>query len=260
MEDATLKVSLIQGAITWHDPPANYQTFDKQIAELSKDVQLIVLPEMWTTGYTMQAHKMHEHADRALQKMKKWAEQNKATVIGSIIVQEKKEYYNRLYVVDSYGVQASYDKRHLFAYAGEDRFYSAGKERLIYKLGGWRIALNICYDLRFPVWTRNQDDYDILVFCANWPDQRITAWNTLLRARAIENQAYVLGVNCYGKDIWDNSYNGHSAIISPLGEDIKKLVGQDDNISSLLSLERLNEVRAKFPFLKDRDRFELETE
>ena len=259
MEDVALKVSLVQGAITWHNPESNYLNFDKQIAELNKDVQLIVLPEMWTTGYTMQAHKMYEHADHALQKMQKWAKQNQATVIGSIIVKDNENYYNRLYVVNSEGVQATYDKRHLFAFAGEDRFYSAGKEQLIYELGEWRIALNICYDLRFPVWTRNKGDYDILVFCANWPDQRITAWNTLLRARAIENQAYVLGVNCYGKDIWGNSYSGHSAIISPVGEDLETLAGQANNISSKLSMQKLKEVRTKFPFLKDRDSFRLES-
>lgn len=257
MTAKTLKVSVLQGQITWHNSADNLEYFSEQVSELEKETQLIVLPEMWSSGYTMQAHKFFEDSTAAVELMQLWAMAKQATVVGSLIVKEANQYYNRLYVVNSEGVAATYDKRHLFGFAGEDRIYTAGNRQLIYDLEGWRISMNVCYDLRFPVWARNTDSYDLLLYVANWPDQRISAWNTLLRARAIENQAYVIGANCYGKDAWDNEYSGHSAILSPLGEDIQTLTGKAGWLSAELSKQNIDEMRAKYPFLKDRDKFEL---
>lgn len=257
MTDNQLKVSLLQANIAWHQPLVNLKYFDEQISLLKKEKQLIVLPEMWLSGYTMQAHKMYELTTIGVEKMREWALSKNATVVGSLIYKETESYYNRLFVVSEDGVQATYDKRHLFGFAGEDRVYKSGEQQLVYNLDGWRIAMNVCYDLRFPVWARNTNFYDVLLYVANWPDQRISAWNILLRARAIENQAYVLGANCFGTDAWGNSYSGHSSVLSPSGEEHKSLVDEPGWVQGMLSKEELEAFRAKFPFLKDRDDFRI---
>lgn len=255
--NSELKVSIIQGKPTWHEVEKNVEHYDSLMTEV-KEADLIILPEMWNTGYTIHAHRYAQHATVAVEKMIAWSKKTGAHVLGSIIVEEKEKYFNRLIVVDSDGVRIQYDKKHLFAFAGEDRVFSSGSERIIYSIKDWRLCLNICYDLRFPVWCRNQDDYDVLIFSANWPDKRIDAWDALLRARAIENQAYVIGANCVGEDLWGNTYSGHSAILDPMG---KKLIYDDSSeakiLSCVLSNQSLTQVREDLPFLKDKDRFSL---
>lgn len=252
-----LRVTLVQGKPTWHDPSANVEHYAGIFSGV-KNSDVVVLPEMWNTGYTIHAHRYADHSSVAIEAMMNWAKDSDAHIIGSIITQEEDQYFNRLYVVNTSGVLAHYDKKHLFAFAGEDRVFSGGNEKVIYDIKGWRLCLNVCYDLRFPVWCRNMDDYDALLFSANWPDKRIEAWDTLLRARAIENQSYVLGTNCVGKDLWDNNYSGHSAVIDPLGE----ILAFDSSagvttLTQVLSKDKLETVRETLPFLKDKDEFNL---
>jgi len=253
---SVLKVSLVQSKIEWHNPDKNFRSLDSLVYTI-EETDLIILPEMWATGFTMKAHNYHSFTAEALEYMKKWAKQKDATIAGSLICKEGEKYYNRLYVIEPNAVEKHYDKKHLFGYAGEDRIYSPGKDQLIFELNGFKIKAQVCYDLRFPVWARNQEDYDVLFYCSNWPDQRLNAWKTLLKARAIENQCFVLGVNCFGKDVWDNTYSGHSAIISYDGTTIEKLKGREDVIQAELSFASLKKFRENLPFLKDRDRFNL---
>lgn len=252
----TLKVCLAQGHTTWHNPKANQAHYTKLLNNLDT-VDLILLPEMWSTGYTMKAHHFDDDAQESLELMHKMASEHSCLVGGSLIVKEDSNYYNRFYLVSADRIIAQYDKRHLFAYAGEDRIYEAGLDRAIVTYKGWRINLNICYDLRFPVWGRNQEDYDVALYVANWPDTRIAAWDTLLKARAIENQAYILGVNCYGHDAWHNNYSGHSAIVDPMGDHLSYLEGEAGLVMGTLEMTHLAKTRRDLPFLKDRDAFKL---
>ncbi len=251
-----LKVALIQPELTWHKPEANFQSVASLISEID-ETDLILLPEMWSSGYTMQAHKYHSSTARALELMQGWAANKKALVIGSLITQINDAYYNRLYIVSDKGVERVYDKKHLFGFAGEDRVFTSGSDQLIFEHKGWRICANICYDLRFPVWARNTTDYDVLLYVANWPNPRLNAWDNLLKARAIENQAYVLGANCYGKDAWNNEYSGHSAVIDSFGYQLTETIESSGVIRATLDKKHLAEARSKFPFLKDRDGFSL---
>jgi len=251
-----LKVSLIQGQTNWHSPQDNFITYSQYINRI-ESTDLIVLPEMWATGYTMKAHKYVECTKQSLDLMMHWAELKKATVVGSLIVKEDEDYYNRLFVVSSDGSYLTYDKRHLFAFAGEDRIYTRGSQQFVFTLKGYKIMANICYDLRFPVWARNTMDYDILLYVANWPNPRLSAWKTLLKARAIENQAYVIGVNCFGEDNFQNKYDGASAVHGPLGEQLVVIENEHGVVATSLRKEIIDETRKKFPFLKDRDDFEL---
>ena len=189
--------------------------------------------------------------------MQDWAKAKQSIVCGSLITKDDEVCFNRLYCVGPDGVRETYDKRHLFGFAGEDRSFSSGEQRKELKIKGFTIRLNVCYDLRFPVWSRNDSDYDILLYVANWPDKRISAWQALLRARAIENQAYVLGCNCVGEDLWNNRYSGYSAIIGPDGETLKEATGGEQTLSDTLDFDSLKKFRKKFPFLKDRDAFQL---
>ena len=253
----TLSVHLLQLPIKWHDPKTNFESANEQVQAMEK-CDLIVLPEMWSSGFTMFAHKFHQYTQEAIDLMKAWSQLHDACIVGSLITKVEENYYNRLYIVEDGKVAATYDKKHLFAFSGEDRYFQGGEQRLIYTYKEWRLCLNVCYDLRFPVWCRNTDDYDILLFSANWPDKRIAAWNTLLRARAIENQCYVIGVNCYGEDTWHNTYAGHSALISYDGSDIMTLEGKGGVISSEILKSDLSHFRKALPFLKDRDSFQLD--
>ncbi len=249
-----IKLLVVQPQLVWHSPDINIQSIDAELATCS-ETDIIVLPEMWASGYTMMAHKSYMATPDCIVKMQNWAKEKKALIIGSLITKVGQSYYNRAYLVDADGVKGYYDKRHLFGFAGEDRVFKSGNRQLFYNYKGWALCINVCYDLRFPVWSRNTSEYDILIYVANWPDKRIQAWNTLLRARAIENQSYVIGSNCFGEDAWHNKYSGHSAVISPLGEDLEVLVGQSGVINTSIDRERLETIRKTFPFLKDRDDF-----
>ncbi len=249
-----LRVSLVQQELVWHQPDQNFDRVQALINSI-EETDLILLPEMWSSGYTMQAHKFAKRSAEALELMKEWSRSKKALISGSLIVKEGESYYNRLYVVDKGAVIHTYDKRHLFAYAGEDRIYKAGDKQLVFEYKGWRICGNICYDLRFPVWSRNTMDYDLLFYVANWPNPRLQAWDTLLRARSIENMSYVVGVNCFGKDVWDNEYSGHSACYDALGQALNTPLQKEAVVTHTIEREHITQTRAKFPFLIDRDQF-----
>ncbi len=246
-----LRVTIIQSDLYWESIEANLSMFEEKIWQIDGAQDLIVLPEMFSTGFTMNATSLAEPVgSKTLRWMKQQAAQTKAVIMGSYIVQEKGAYFNRLYAVYPDGSYFSYDKRHLFALADEDQTYIQGSERLIIEIQGWRIMPLICYDLRFPVWSRSQShEYDLVVYVANWPAPRISAWDTLLAARAIENQAYSLGVNRVGKDGLDHKYNGHSAIYNFLGERCC-FSEQDAILSQTLSAQAFKRLSQQIPFSK----------
>lgn len=240
----------------------------KKIAGIPDKTELIVLPEMFSTGFSMNNESLAETMDgNTVNWLRKTAVKKSVIVTGSMIAKEEKageiRFYNRLIWMLPTGEFAFYDKRHLFAYGKEDRHYSAGKKRLVVSANGWKINLQICYDLRFPVWLRQSDtkgpktapEYDLLIIVANWPLARSLAWRTLLQARAIENQCFVIGVNRTGKDGNGLEYGGESMIVGPLGEHIKILGGGEELFSHTLDREKLEEVRLKFPFWRDADTF-----
>jgi predicted amidohydrolase len=258
-----LKVHYIQSDLHWQSVEANLASLEESIWRIEGESDLIILPEMFSTGFSMEAKALAEPMNsKTFRWMKQQAAQTHAMVMGSYIVQEKGNYFNRLFAVAPDGQYHTYDKRHLFALAGEDGPYTQGIEKLVFEWRGWRICPMICYDLRFPVWARSEKratlyEYDLLVFVANWPSPRIHAWDVLLQARAIENIAYVIGVNRVGFDENGHEYTGHSAIIDYTG---KLLCQHEDDAaigSAELDPEMLNKFRNRFPFQADADRFQL---
>jgi omega-amidase len=232
----------------------------KQLAGLAGATDLIVLPEMFTTGFSMEPRPLAESIPGpTLSWMQEQAAHCQAAITGSIICSAEGKYYNRLIWMRPDGTYATYDKRHLFAYAGEDAHYTAGTERLIVTLGPWTICPLICYDLRFPVWSRNTEPvYDVLIYLANWPSPRRTAWQKLLQARAIENQAYVVGVNRVGTDANGFHYQGDSCVVDFLGDPVFE--GQEGRVeitTTIIQREPLQEYRAKFPFLASAGKFQI---
>lgn len=262
-----LTVTLIQTALHWENIDANLAMFSEKINRINQPTQVVILPEMFSTGFSMKPEKLAETMDgKAVQWMRATAAAKKLILTGSLIIEENGQYYNRLIWMLPNGQMGIYDKRHLFAYAGENDHYSPGKKRLIAKVNGWKICLNVCYDLRFPVWTRQQlinndedlvPEYDVLLYVANWPAKRSLAWNSLLQARAIENQAYVIGLNRVGADGNDYAHQGDSSIIGPLGEMIYKKSFDEDIFTYTLSKQQLDESRQHFPFLADADHFKI---
>ncbi len=254
-----LKVSLVQDTLVWGDVAANLAHFTTVIRNIEPETDLIILPEMFTSGFLMEDKSL---VAPQLQKTLEWLQQMAiekcAAIIGSVIVKEADKYYNRLYVVDKTGVVANYDKRHLFRMGQEDIHFSAGAKRLVFQLKGWRICPLICYDLRFPVWSRNQNDYDVLIYVANWPASRRKVWDTLLQARAIENQSYAIGVNRIGIDGKDLEYLGGSVVINAKGNVIGRCAdNQPEVITETLNLSRLNNFRKKFNVFDDADNFQI---
>ena len=216
-----LKITIIQSELHWEDATKNRALFSQKIDAIYEETDLIILPEMFTTGFSMNAKNLAEPNDGpTLQWMIAEAKKNNSAITGSVIIAEENQYFNRLFFVFPDGSYKKYDKRHTFTLAGEDKIYSAGKERIIVNYKGWKICPQICYDLRFPVWARNTEDYDVLIYVANWPKTRILAWDTLLCARAIENMVYCIGVNRVGVDGSQLEYNGHSAVYDVLGKRI----------------------------------------
>jgi predicted amidohydrolase len=254
-----LKVTLIQSSLHWESPGANMAMFEEKIWKIDQPTDLIVLPEMFTTGFTMNASKVAEPMNyNAFKWMKQQASQTGAVITGSVVIKDKGNYFNRLIWMQPDGQFSIYDKRHLFRMAGEDQVYSFGAEKIIKEIKGWKILPLICYDLRFPVWSRNiENQYDLLLYVANWPSARSTAWETLLRARAIENISYVAGLNRVGEDGNSNLYSGDSAIINAKGEDVINLQGQEFISTVKLNYNELKDFRQKFPANLDSDRFEL---
>ena len=263
-----LKISLIQSDLHWEDIEANLAMFEEKIWQIGNTTDVIILPEMFTTGFTMSASKLAEHMNmRTFKWMKQMADQTGALILGSYIVTVHERYYNRLLWMEPGGNFKTYDKRHLFRMANEHKTYSAGESLLISTWKGWRICPMVCYDLRFPVWSRNKWDfnskklsYDVMIYVANWPTTRIDQWDTLLKARAIENLSYVVGVNRIGQDENGIEYNGHSSIVSPKGEFIYTNEGMETTRTVELSANSLSAFRDRFPAFMDADEFTIEFE
>ena len=252
-----MKISIIQTALAWEDAPANRAAFTQKINSIT-ETDLIVLPEMYASGFTMNPSAVAEKMDGdTITWMQQMAMAKKCAITGSLVIEEDGNYYNRLLFVLPNGEIKSYNKRHLFSYAGEHEFYTAGTEKLIVNYKGWKICPLVCYDLRFPVFARNAEDYDLLLYVANWPQVRTLAWDTLLRARAIENLSYTIGVNRIGLDGNNHAYAGHSQVIDALGNYIIEPFENDTVITVELDKQALHDTRSKFAFLNDRDNFSL---
>jgi len=257
-----LTATIIQSDLFWEDKLANLLQFEQKINAITQKTNLVVLPEMFSTGFSMRAKELAETMDGpTVTWMKKMAVDHTIILTGSIIIEENQQYFNRLIWMLPNGSFGYYDKRHLFAFAGEDKYYTAGTKRLITSVNGFKIQLLVCYDLRFPIWARQADqanpEYDILIIVANWPASRSHAWKTLLEARAIENQCYVIGVNRVGEDGNKNYHSGDSTIIDPLGNILFTQADEATVHTIAFHKETLNEIRSKFPFGKDADAFQI---
>ncbi len=268
---STLSVSIIQTNLHWEDKPANLKMLEEKINSINEKTEVVVLPEMFSTGFSMQAKLLAEKMDgESVRWMKKISASKKIILTGSVIVEDDGNYYNRLIWMLPNGQYGYYDKRHLFAYAGEGDEYTAGSKRLIASVKGWKINLLVCYDLRFPVWSRQtpplreergpggEVEFDLLIYVANWPERRNHAWKTLLQARAIENQSYVIGVNRVGKDGKDIYYSGDSMVVDAMGEVLYTKAHDEVIFTITLQKDTLEEIRSKLPFLKDSDDFFIE--
>ncbi|MDN3596179.1 amidohydrolase [Zunongwangia endophytica] len=254
-----LNVAILQANLEWEDASANRSLFSKKMEALSDSVALIVLPEMFTTGFSMNAENLAEEDDgETFLWMKEQAKIKDSAVTGSVIITENGNYYNRLYFVFPDGSYQKYDKRHTFTLAKEDQTYSAGTDRLIVEYKGWKICPLICYDLRFPVWSRNTEEYDLLIYVANWPKKRVAAWDALLKARAIENLSFCIGLNRVGEDGDGHIYSGHSAVYDCLGKILTE-ENAESEFSKEITLDKsyLQDTRKQFKFLQDRDQFKL---
>ena len=255
---STLDVTIIQPDLRWHDAVGNREQFTTAIASLREAADLIVLPEMFTTGFSMDAPELAETMDGdSVAWLREMAANSNASVCGSLIIADNAQFYNRFICARPSGDLICYDKRHLFRLANEQDHYAPGNERLNFEINDWRICPMVCYDLRFPVWSRNQNNYDLLLYVANWPARRHYAWETLLRARAIENLSYVAGVNRTGTDGNDIPYSGGSSIIDYLGADLANLGDHAGTASATLDLDKLTAFRDRFAFHKDADNFTI---
>jgi omega-amidase len=279
---STLTITTIQSDLVWEDKAANLQRFGDKILGIREKTQVVVLPEMFSTGFSMRPELLSEKMEGpTVDWMKQIASSRKIILTGSVIIEEGGQYFNRLIWMLPNGQYGYYDKRHRFAYAGEDEHYTAGQKRLIASVNGWRINLLVCYDLRFPVWSRQMPqapvqegqsgpggdpkqadnpslEYDLLIYVANWPERRSLAWKTLLQARAIENQSYVVGVNRVGVDGNNINHSGDSMIIDPLGEVINHDQGEEAIFTYTFQKDKIEEIRSRFPFWKDGDLFTIE--
>ncbi len=252
-----LRIALIQFDIVWQNPISNRNILEAKIANIDPKADLIILPEMFTTGFTMDTTKHTEQMEgKTLFWMKQMAANSNTVITGSIIIKERNHYFNRLLWITPKGEQYYYDKRHLFRMAEEHNYFAQGNMQPIFKLKGWRIKPQICYDLRFPVWSRNNDlEYDLLFYVANWPKARISAWDTLLQARAIENLSYSIGVNRVGTDGNKKDYNGHTACYNYKGELLGNMVEKEAIVYVDLSKPDLDNYRKSFPANLDADTF-----
>lgn len=252
-----LKVALIQSDLVWESPDQNRSNFTRKIENISEDVDVIVLPEMFTSGFTMNASAVAETMNGdTVSWLKCLASKIDAAIVGSIVISENNTFYNRLLFVEPSGHITHYDKRHSFTLVGEEKIYTAGTIKVVLEYKGWKIRPLICYDLRFPVWARNTEDYDVLLYVANWPKPRISAWDTLLKARAIENMCYCIGVNRVGVDGVNSQYSGHSAAYNVLGEQLTIFKPNEEQIViATLEKRHVEAYRNKFKFLNDRDHF-----
>ncbi|HEY8658876.1 MAG TPA: amidohydrolase [Hanamia sp.] len=257
----TLTITLIQPNLFWEDKKANLELLQKKIESISEKTEVVILPEMFSTGFSMRPEIFAETMNgETMQWMKRISSERKIIITGSIIIEENGNYFNRLIWMLPNGELGFYDKRHLFAFGDEHAHYKAGNKKLIASVKGWKINLQVCYDLRFPVWARQapgdlENKYDLLIYVANWPEKRSTAWKALLQARAIENQCYVAGVNRVGEDGNKIYYSGDSMVVDPLGEIIYQKNKEEDIFTYTLYKEKVEETRNHFPFWKDADLF-----
>lgn len=269
---STLTITGIQADLYWENPEANRNKLEGMIKNISDKTEIIILPEMFSTGFSMRPEPLAETMEgKTIQWMRRVAGEKKIILTGSLIIAgdcqtgtARPPYYNRLIWMLPDGQYGYYDKRHLFAYAGEDEHFTPGSKRLIASVKGWKINLLVCYDLRFPVWARQQSneegpEFDLLIYVANWPERRIHAWKTLLQARAIENQCYVAGINRVGKDGHDIYHSGSSMVIDPMGEILYHEENKEDIFTITLHKEKLIETRTKLPFWKDGDSFLIQS-
>lgn len=263
MLNSDLTVALVQTDLYWKDRTANLAMLEEKIMNLDQKVDLVILPEMFSTGFTMDAAEVAEPMNFTTTKwMRQMAAQTQAVITGSLVIKEEGKFYNRLLWVSPDGTVNKYDKRHLFRMADEDAHYSMGIQREVFPLKGWKIFPQICYDLRFPVWSRNtvEDDeleYDLIFYVASWPSPRIGAWDILLQARAVENLSYAIGVNRIGKDGNAIPYSGHSAVYNFKGETLVYSDDEENVLFATLDHKALIEYREKFPAWKDADAFKL---
>ena len=253
-----MKVAFIQAPLFWENPKQNRDYFEAKIKALAENVDLIVLPEMFTSGFTMNPKAVAETMQgETLLWLQALAKAKNSAITGSLVMEENGHFFNRLVFVFPSGEIQKYDKKHLFTLAGEDQVYTSGTQKLLVEYKGFKICPLICYDLRFPVFARNSEDYDVLIYVANWPKIRINAWDSLLKARAIENMCYTIGVNRIGQDANQHEYIGHSQVIDFLGNyDIEPQEIEGIFITTL-DKKKLLETRQKFGFLNDRDTFKL---
>jgi predicted amidohydrolase len=261
-----LIITTIQTALNWEDKQANLEMLEQKIKAIEEKTHVVVLPEMFSTGFSVKPIALAETMEGpSVAWMKRIAKEKNIILAGSLIIQDGEDFFNRFLWVLPNGELGVYDKRHCFSLAGEDEHYTAGNKRTIASVGGWKINLQVCYDLRFPVWARQQiqqdpekeaaPEYDVLIYVANWPEKRIHAWRTLLQARAIENQSYVVGVNRVGEDGSGLHYSGNSMVVGPLGEIIYEKANEKDTHTVILERSQLDEVRKSFPFWLDGDNF-----
>jgi omega-amidase len=250
----SLSFALIQTDLKWEDKQHNLLILSQKIRRIEEAVDVIVLPEMFSTGFSMQPQLWAETmSGQGVAWLLAMAQEKKAVIVGSLIIEEAGKYYNRLLWVQPDGQIFHYDKRHLFSLAGEHHHYAAGNEKLIVEYKGWRIAPFVCYDLRFPTWCRNTQNYDIAIFVANWPHRRSNHWRALLPARAIENQAFVLAVNRVGYDGKDIYHSGYTTAIDADGQPLLEIVGEEKIGFCTLYKADLQTIRKRLPFLEDRD-------
>ena len=254
-----LNIVLIQSDLVWENPKLNRDNFSDKINSIKEQVDLVILPEMFTTGFTMNAQSVAETMEGdTLKWMQELASKKQVAITGSIVIKQNNNFYNRLLFVHPSGKIETYDKRHTFTLAGEDKVYTAGTDKLLVNYKGWKICPLICYDLRFPVWARNTEDYDVLLYVANWPKPRIEAWDSLLKARAIENMSYCIGVNRVGVDSNHYEYSGNSAVYDVLGKKITNITPNQEQIEIVvLEKNHIKTNRDKLQFLNDRDTFNL---
>jgi len=253
-----MKIALIQTSLSWEKPNENRAFLQYKINAISQYVDLIVLPEMFSSGFTMNPEKVAETMQgESVLWLKEVAKSRNCAITGSLVIEENGNYYNRLVFVFPSGEIQTYDKRHLFTLAGEDKVYTSGKEKLIVNYKGFKICPLICYDLRFPVFARNSENYDVLIYVANWPKPRINAWDILLKARAVENMSYVIGVNRLGLDANNHDYVGHSQAVDFLGNYMQEPQENEGVFIVELDKKSLNETRTKLAFLNDKDAFKF---
>jgi predicted amidohydrolase len=251
-----MNIVIIQPDIIWESPERNIENYRRLLSAITTDPDLIILPEMFTTGFSMNSSKLAVSVDNPFADwMKSIVKEKTSAITGSLIIMEGGKFYNRLIFIDSKGHISFYDKRHLFRMGGEGDHFTSGNKKLIVELDEWKICPLICYDLRFPVWSRNREEYDLLLYVSNWPAARSEVWNTLLKARAIENQSWVIGVNRVGRDGENIDYKGESQVIDPKGK-IRMYLDDQEQVGEIsISLSELRNFRKKFPVWKDRDHF-----